>query len=149
MIGTVQVIACLLVLMEVAVSQSTLNQTPVRKKVAPAISEKLLCGSAPDTNASSTRPNTNSFCRSTQAPIYPAEAKEQGVQGAVHLDIVVGTDGTVKEVQVLEGHPLLAPAAVNAVKTWKYKPYYVNKKPTEMETTVIVNFTLEGKKASD
>ena len=71
------------------------------------------------------------------------------MQGAVRLDIVVGTDGAVKEVRVLEGHPLLAPAAVNAVKTWKYNPYYVNKKPTEMETTVVVNFTLQGKQTSD
>jgi len=149
MIRTVQVIVCLLALMEMAGSQSTRTQAPVRKKVAPAISEKLLCGSAPDASESSTHTNTNSFCGPIQTPIYPALAKEQGVQGAVRLNIVIGTDGTVKEVRVLEGHPLLAPAAVNAVKRWKYRPYYVNKKPTEMETTVVVNFTLQGEQTSD
>jgi len=70
-------------------------------------------------------------------------AKQQGIQGTVILGIVVGADGRVKDVHVFSGHPLLAPAAVDAVKTWTYKPYYLNHKPTEIETTVIVDFSLQ------
>jgi protein TonB len=58
---------------------------------------------------------------------------------------VIGIDGTVREIRVVDGHPLLAPAAVEAVKIWKYKPYYVKGKPVEVETTVTVSFRLEKK----
>ncbi|HEY4961163.1 MAG TPA: energy transducer TonB, partial [Terriglobales bacterium] len=42
------------------------------------------------------------------------------------------------------GHPMLAPAAIDAVKQWKYKPYFLNGEPVEVETTINVNFTLAG-----
>jgi protein TonB len=56
----------------------------------------------------------------------------------------MGTDGTIKSVELIEGHPLLAPAAIEAVKRWKYKPYMLDGKPVEVETTITVNFSLSG-----
>lgn len=83
------------------------------------------------------------MCGPIGAPLYPAAAKQQGIQGAVVLKGVIGADGTVRELSVIEGRPLLAPAAIEAVKRWKYKPYHVKGKPVEVETTIIVNFKLE------
>ena len=77
-------------------------------------------------------------------PLYPAAAKQQGIQGAVHFRAVIGVDGSIQELSVIDGHPLLAPAAIEAVKKWKYKPYLVDGKPVEVETTITVNFTLTG-----
>jgi protein TonB len=75
--------------------------------------------------------------------LYPDAAKQQGIQGTVLLKAVIGADGTVRELRVINGHPLLAPAAIEAVKRWKYRPYYVKGKPVEVETTVTVSFRLE------
>ncbi len=141
---------CLVGLLQIGVSQRTAaTQAYARKKVPPEVSEKRLCGAMPhpesDATGASARPKPDSFCRPIQPPMYPPVAKEQGIQGSVILGIVVGTDGRVKDVRVIAGHPLLAPAAVDAVKTWLYKPYYVNDKPTEMETTVTVSFKLQDK----
>lgn len=145
----VLVFACFLILLETATSQTAQKTQTVREKVSPAVSEKLLCGSVPArksvTSGASAQTQSNTFCGPLQAPIYPASAKDQGIQGAVLLGVVVGTDGTVKDVRVIEGHPLLAPAAVDAVSKWTYRPYYVNHKPTEIETTVVVNFQLQRK----
>jgi TonB family protein len=68
--------------------------------------------------------------------LYPAAAKQQGIQGTVLLKAVIGADGTVRELHVIDGYPLVAPAAGEAVKRWKYKPYYVKGKAVEVVTTV-------------
>jgi TonB family protein len=75
-------------------------------------------------------------------PEYPADAKEQRVQGAVVLKVNLDKEGNVANIQLVSGHPLLAPAAIEAVKRWKYRPYLLNGAPTEVETQVTVNFTL-------
>jgi len=75
--------------------------------------------------------------------LYPAAAKQARIQGTVLLKAVIGADGIVQELHVIDGHPLLAPAAIEAVKRWKYKPYRVKGKPVGVETTIAVNFRLE------
>lgn len=60
------------------------------------------------------------------------------------LEAVIGKDGVIRHLRVLQGHPLLADAALDAVKQWKYKPYLEQGKPVEVKTTVKVNFTLQG-----
>jgi TonB family protein len=76
------------------------------------------------------------------APLYPAQARLDRVQGTVVLQAVIGKDGSVLNVHALSGNPILIRAAVDAVKQWRFKPYTLNGEPVESETQVNVNFTL-------
>ncbi len=75
-------------------------------------------------------------------PQYPASAKLARIEGKVVLQAVIGKDGTIQNLHVISGHPLLTPAAIDAVKQWRYKPYYLNAEPVEVETQIVVNFLL-------
>lgn len=75
-------------------------------------------------------------------PSYPLEARMSGVSGAVVLRAVIGTDGVVNELFVMEGHALLVPNTINAVKEWRYLPYVHNGKAYTVETQIVVNFNL-------
>lgn len=75
-------------------------------------------------------------------PEYPQAAKAARMQGTVVLGAIIGKDGTVKGLKVVSGPPILAQAAIAAVKEWRYKPYYLNGQPTEVDTTINVNFKL-------
>ena len=75
-------------------------------------------------------------------PAYPPLAKAARIEGKVLLQATIGKDGTVENLHLISGHPMLAPAAIDAVKQWRYKPYYLNAEPIEVETTITVNFTL-------
>jgi TonB family protein len=75
-------------------------------------------------------------------PQYPKEARDQHIQGVVLLQVIIDKEGNVANIQLISGHPLLAPPAIDAVKQWKYKPYLLNETPVEVETQVQVNFTL-------
>jgi len=75
-------------------------------------------------------------------PDYPPEAKGRKIEGEVAIKINVDRDGNVAKAEVMTGHPLLAPAALEAVKQWKYKPFQLNGEAIEMETTVRVVFVL-------
>ncbi|MGA8490805.1 MAG: TonB family protein [Terriglobales bacterium] len=75
-------------------------------------------------------------------PIYPALAKQMRVQGAVELLANIGKDGSITKVTALSGDPVLARAAIDAVKQWKYKPYYLDDQPVEIQTQITVNFKL-------
>ncbi len=77
-------------------------------------------------------------------PSYPPLARQARIQGTVVLQAVIGKDGAIQNLKVVSGHPMLAPAALEAVKQWKYKPYYLNGEPVEVDTTINVNFTLAG-----
>ena len=77
-------------------------------------------------------------------PIYPPDAKAARVQGSVVIAVIIGRDGNVQSERMVSGDPLLAPAAMDAVKQWKYRPYVMNRTPVEVETQVTVNFTLSG-----
>jgi periplasmic protein TonB len=77
-------------------------------------------------------------------PQYPTLARQARIQGTVVLQAVIGKDGTVQNLHVLSGHPMLIPAAMDAVRQWRYKPYYLNWEPVEVDTQISVNFTLSG-----
>lgn len=77
-------------------------------------------------------------------PSYPPLAKQARIQGAVLLQATIGKDGSIQNLRVQSGHPMLTQAAIDAVRQWKYKPYLLNGEAVEVETTVQVNFTLSG-----
>lgn len=74
-------------------------------------------------------------------PVYPAQAQQAHVQGTVVLSAVIGKDGSVESVKVVSGHPLLTQAAVDAVRRWRYKPYYLNGEAVQAETEIKVKFS--------
>jgi protein TonB len=77
-------------------------------------------------------------------PTYPPLAKQARIAGAVVLQAEISKDGSIQNLHVISGHPMLVPSAIEAVKQWKYKPYILNGEPVEVETTITVNFTLAG-----
>ena len=77
-------------------------------------------------------------------PVYPPLARQARIQGTVVLHAVIGKDGSIENLTLVSGHPMLAPAAIDAVRQWKYKPYLLNGEPVEVDTEVLVNFTLSG-----
>jgi protein TonB len=62
----------------------------------------------------------------------------------VLLQAVISKDGSIEDLKVISGHPMLVPAAIDAVKQWKYKPYVLNGEPVVVDTQITVNFTLGG-----
>ena len=76
------------------------------------------------------------------APQYPPEAGRARIEGAVVLMAVIGKDGSVQDVRVESGLPILAQAAMDAVKQWRYRPYLLNGEPVEVDSRITINFTL-------
>ena len=101
--------------------QSTSGQ-PLRVRISEKVSQSLLITKLP--------------------PHYPEDARRARIQGMVVLTAWVDTNGDVEDVTLVSGHPLLAPAALEAVKQWKYKPYLLNGQPVKVETQVTVAFEL-------
>jgi len=77
-------------------------------------------------------------------PAYPLIAKSARIQGAVILQAEISKQGTIENLRVISGHPMLVQSALDAVKQWRYKPYLLNGEPVPVETTITVNFTLSG-----
>jgi len=77
-------------------------------------------------------------------PEYPAIARTGRIQGKVVLRAIISRAGTIENLQVVSGHPMLVKAALDAVKRWRYRPYMLNGQPVEVETEVMVNFVLQG-----
>jgi protein TonB len=77
-------------------------------------------------------------------PTYPQLAKQARIQGQVVLQAEISKEGTIQNLQLISGHPMLAPAAIEAVRQWRYKPYLLNGEPVAVETQVVVNFSLSG-----
>jgi protein TonB len=77
-------------------------------------------------------------------PAYPPLARQARIQGTVLLQAEISKDGTIENLRLISGHPMLAPAAIEAVKQWRYRPYMLNGEPVAVETQVQVNFTLSG-----
>src|SRR6266567_2791125 len=98
--------------------------TPTRVRVSSGVSTGLLIRKVP--------------------PTYPPLARQARIQGVVILQAQISKDGSIQNLQLISGHPMLAPAAIEAVKQWKYKPYLLNGEPVEVDTQVQVNFTLAG-----
>ncbi|MFZ0770471.1 MAG: energy transducer TonB [Candidatus Sulfotelmatobacter sp.] len=87
--------------------------------------------------------NAGDLIRKVQ-PEYPALARSARIQGAVVLQAVISKQGMIENLRVLTGHPMLVPAAIDAVRQWRYRPYILNGEPVEVETQVTVNFSLGG-----
>ncbi len=98
--------------------------TPQRVRVSLGVSQGLLIRKVP--------------------PSYPPLARQARIQGVVILQAQISKEGNIQNLQLISGHPMLAPAAIEAVKQWKYKPYLLNGEPVEVDTQVQVNFTLAG-----
>lgn len=74
------------------------------------------------------------------SPVYPAEALHLRLEGRVILAATVMEDGTVRDVKVVEGSPVLAPSALEAVRHWRYKPYMLDGKPVKNSVRINVDF---------
>jgi len=98
--------------------------TPTRARVSLGVSQGLLIRKVP--------------------PAYPPLARQARIQGVVILQAQISKEGNIQNLQLISGHPMLAPAAIEAVKQRKYKPYLLNGEPVEVDTQVQVNFTLAG-----
>jgi protein TonB len=77
-------------------------------------------------------------------PVYPPLAKTAHVQGSVVVYALISKAGTMEKVHAISGHPMLVPAAIDAVSQWRYRPYILNSEPIEVETQITVNFYLAG-----
>jgi periplasmic protein TonB len=77
-------------------------------------------------------------------PVYPPLARSARIQGSVLLRAIISRSGTIENLNVISGHPMLVGAAIDAVRQWRYRPYILNDEPVEVETQVTVNFSLSG-----
>ena len=76
-------------------------------------------------------------------PVYPDFAKRAHIEGRVELELLVAEDGSVADVKVLSGHPLLAASAKQAISQWRYEPTLVRDRPVKVITRVDVDFKLQ------
>jgi protein TonB len=77
-------------------------------------------------------------------PTYPPIARAARISGTVVLQATISKQGTIQNLRVISGPPMLTQSALEAVKSWRYKPYELNGEPVEVETTVNVVFNLGG-----
>ena len=77
-------------------------------------------------------------------PTYPPLARNARIEGSVVLTATISKAGTIENLRVLSGHPLLVSAAIDAVRQWRYRSYILNNEPVEVETQITVNFRLSG-----
>jgi protein TonB len=75
-------------------------------------------------------------------PVYPPLARQTRISGTVRLHAIIGKDGAIKELEVMNGHPLLQQAALDAVRQWRYQPTLLNGEPVDVDTTIDVIFSL-------
>ena len=104
------------------VKVSTPQPAPQKLKVSQGVSQGLLI--------------------KTVDPVYPALARQMRIQGSVELLANIGTNGSITSVKLLSGDSVLSQAAINAVKQWKYKPYYLGDQPVAIQTQITVKFKL-------
>ena len=75
-------------------------------------------------------------------PVYPKAAKKAHIEGTVRFDVVISKTGELSEIHLVSGNSLLVPAAMKAVKQWRYAPTLLNGEPVEIKTTIDINFNL-------
>jgi periplasmic protein TonB len=75
-------------------------------------------------------------------PVYPPLARQTRISGTVRLHAIIGKDGAIKELEVMNGHPLLQQAALDAVRQWRYQPTLLNGEAVDVDTTIDVIFSL-------
>jgi protein TonB len=75
-------------------------------------------------------------------PLYPPLARQTRISGTVRLHAIISKDGSIQQLEVISGHPLLQQAALDAVRQWRYQPTLLNGEPVEVDTTIDVIFSL-------
>jgi periplasmic protein TonB len=78
-------------------------------------------------------------------PVYPKKARKKHIQGTVILHAIISKEGDLEDLTLISGDPLLAQAALDAAKQWKYRPYLLQGHPVEVDTQIQMNFTLTVK----
>jgi protein TonB len=76
------------------------------------------------------------------SPTYPTQALTARLQGKVILEATVAEDGTLRNLKVVQGHPVLAKSALQAVERWRYSPYQLDGHPVKIQTSITVDFKL-------
>ncbi len=128
------------------------EQAPEASSIATGASSSALSGIV-DTNAINAQKAAQQIARISQGvsegmivkkvqPIYPAQARQMHLEGTVELQANISQSGSISQVKQLTGSPILGRAAIDAVRLWKYKPYYLNGQPVEIQTQITVNFKL-------
>jgi protein TonB len=107
---------------------------PVKKEEKPATPQRIRVGGNVQSAKLIKQPK----------PPYPPLAKQARIQGTVRFQAIIGKDGTIQNLQLISGHPLLVPSATEAVKQWVYQPTLLNGEPVEVVTQIDVNFTLSS-----
>jgi TonB family protein len=108
---------------------STFGSTPGARGPATAAAERVTLANAP--------------ARSSIEPLYPLLGRQMKVQGSVLLQAFINPDGTIQDLRVLSGPAILASAAREAARQWKFKPYLQNGQPVETQAKITVNFTIK------
>jgi protein TonB len=75
-------------------------------------------------------------------PVYPPLARQTRISGTVRLHAIISKDGSIQQLEVISGHPLLQQSALDAVRQWRYQPTLLNGEPVEVDTTIDVIFSL-------
>jgi periplasmic protein TonB len=114
------VLGGLLGLLAMAQAQNEQPTAPARLRVSSGVAESLKIHDVP--------------------PKYPKEALEKGLEGDVILQAMIDRKGNIASLKVAKGDPILAEAAMEAVKKWKYRPYVLNGEPVEVLTTIKIQF---------
>jgi len=109
-----------------------LSPAPLPGPVAPAPEKPMAIGG--DVEAAR--------CLACPPPEYPAFARQAGMQGTVELHAVISTEGTVTRVERLSGNPVLAAAALRAVRNWRYRPLSLDGRAVAVDTLITVRFAL-------
>jgi protein TonB len=118
------VLAVLLACSTLALAQAGSDVAPTRRlRISSALAEKLKIQDV--------------------TPQYPQKARENSIQGDVLLAATIDTEGKITNLKVVSGHPILADAAVEAVKQWKYRPYLLNGEPVLVDTLIKVQFHID------
>jgi protein TonB len=99
---------------------------------------------APVAHAPITSSSMEAYLVHRVQPEYPPLARAARIQGSVLVRAVIAKDGTIENLRVISGHPMLVPSALEAIRQWRYRPYVLNGEPVEVETQVTVNFVLAG-----
>src|SRR5579872_2140224 len=122
-----------------------------KTEVKPPLAKPAVAAApAPDTSKAKPKPTLISVDEKTLAahlirevkPVYPPLAREGRVQGIVRLSAIIGKDGSIRELDLIGGHPLLVPAAITAVKQFAYRPFTRDGEPVEARAVIVVQFTL-------
>jgi TonB family protein len=126
----------------VAVAEASPEPAPMRVTVLtpPAVEPDQAPGSTDTAQVSANVMAGNILTKVN--PVYPEMAKAAKVQGAVVLHAIIAKDGTMKSLAVVSGPPELVMSSMEAVRQWTYRPYLLNGEPTEVDTTITVNYSL-------